>query len=92
MVTGLLIDFVSASCSGEASEETSLLYQLRNSRREGDVLVADSCYCTYWLIRMCQSMGVAVVMKNHHKQDGNPHVANRISANERTVVWLRPQR
>ncbi|WP_404307082.1 IS4 family transposase [Neorhodopirellula lusitana] len=90
--TGLLIDLASAPYSGKGSGETTLLRQLKKSLRCGDILVADSYYCIYWLICMCQSIGVEIVMKNHHKRDNDPLGANRISENERTASWLRPPR
>ncbi len=52
MVTGMLIDVASAPYSGKGSGETSLLRQLKGSLRRHDILIADSYYCTYWLICM----------------------------------------
>lgn len=92
LTTGLLIDLAFAPYSGKGSGETSLLRKLKGSLRPGDILVADSCYCTYWLIAMCQQMGVEVVMKNHQKRDDHPLGAMRISDSERTIKWLRPDR
>lgn len=92
LTTGLLIDLAHAPYSGKGSGETSLLRKLKGSLRSGDILVADSCYCTYWMIAMCQQMGVEVVMKNHQKRDDHPLGAKRISDNERTINWLRPAR
>ena len=81
-----------AAYSGQGSGETTLLRQLKGSLRAGDILVADSYYCTYWLVSMCQQIGVEVVMKNHHKRDDDPMGATRLSEDERTIVWLRPAR
>lgn len=92
MVTGMLSNFAYAPYSGKGTGETALLRQLKSSLRRGDTLVADCYYCTYWLIAMCMAMGVNVVMKNHHKRDGNPLGAKRLSENERLANWLRPPR
>ena len=92
MITGMLIDLASAPYTGNGSGETALLRQLQGSLRRGDILVADSYYCTYWLIALCLSLGVELVMKNHHKRDGHPLGAKRLNDSERTVNWLRPQR
>jgi hypothetical protein len=64
MVTGMLIDLATAAYSGKGSGETTLLRKLKGSLRPGDILVADSYYCTYWLVSMCQQLGVEVVMKS----------------------------
>lgn len=92
LVTGMLCDLAYAAYVGKETGETALLRQIKGSLRRGDTLVADSYYCTYWLVAMCMSMGVNVVMKNHHKRDDNPLGAKRLSERERLVTWLRPER
>lgn len=92
MLTGMLINLGYAAYSGKGTGESAILRQLRSSFRKGDILVADSYYCTYWLIAMCLKLGVHLVMKNHHKRDDDPIGAKRLSDSERTVKWLRPAR
>jgi hypothetical protein len=92
MVTGLLIDLVCGPYCGKASGETSLLRQLYNELRPGDILVADSYLCTYWIVAACQLRGVKIVMKNHHKRDDDPLGAKRFNKTERLATWLRPVR
>lgn len=92
MATGMLVDLAIAPYCGKETGETALLRQMIDSLRPGDVLVADSYYCTYWLLAMCQARGVQVVMKNHHKRDDHPDDAVRICKGQRKVVWPRPQR
>ncbi len=92
MVTGMLIELGYAPYSGKGTGETAILRQLRSSLRPGDILVADSYHCTYWLVAMCLKRGVHVVMKNHHKRDDDPIGAKRLSATERTVKWIRSTR
>ncbi len=92
MATGMLVDLAIAPHCGKETGETALLRQMIDSLRPGDVLVADSYYCTYWLLAMCQARGVEVVMKNHHKRDDQPEDAVRICKGQRKVVWPLPQR
>jgi putative transposase len=92
MVTGMLIDLGYAAYSGKGTGETSILRRLRFSLRQGDILVADSYHCTYWMIAMCMSMGVHLVMKNHHKRDNDPIGAMRFNETERAAKWARPKR
>lgn len=92
MLTGMLINLGYAAYSGKGTGETAILRQLRSSLKRGDILVADSYHCTYWLIAMCLSIGVHVVMKNHHKREDNPVGAKQISETERTIKWIRPLR
>ncbi|QDV48192.1 IS4 family transposase [Gimesia fumaroli] len=90
MTTGLLVDLVSGPYSGKGSGETALFWQMLDALRPGDTLVADSYYCTYWLVSACRARGVQVLMKNHHLRDDHPQAARRLSKRERLVTWSRP--
>jgi len=90
MTTGLLVDLVSGPYSGKGSGETALFWQMLDVLRPGDTLVADSYYCTYWLVSACHARGVEILMKNHHLRDDHPHTARRLSKRERLVTWSRP--
>jgi hypothetical protein len=92
MATGMLVDLAIAPYCGKESGETALLRQMIDSLQPGDVLVADSYYCTYWLLAMCKMRGVEVVMKNHHKREDDPVDAKRVCKGQRKVVWSLPQR
>jgi len=90
MSTGLLIDLVTGPYSGKGSGETALFWQMLETLQPGDTLVADSYYCTYWLVSACRARGVQILMKNHHLRDDHPQDAQRLGKNERLVTWSRP--
>lgn len=92
MNTGLLLGFAKAPYSGKGSGEASLMRKLKGQLRKEDTLVADSYYCTYWMIAMCNRLGVNVVMKNHDKRADHPLGALQLSENERIETLLRPSR
>jgi hypothetical protein len=92
MATGMLVDLAIGPYCGKESGETALLRQIIDALQAGDVLVADSYYCTYWLLAMCKMRGAEVVMKNHHKREDHPQNAVRICKGQRKVVWPRPER
>lgn len=92
LTTGLLLDAETAAYSGKGTGETNLFRTLWHHLREGDILLADSYYCTYWLVAMCQRRGVELVMKNHHKREGFPDNAVVLDASNRLVTWTRPDR
>jgi hypothetical protein len=92
MLTGLLIDAEIGPYCGKESGETAMLWKLLNQLKPGDTLVADSYYCTYWLIAACRTREVHVVMKNHDKREDHPTGARRINKNERIVTWERGPR
>jgi len=92
MITGLLFEVMLGPYAGKQSGETALLWQMLDQLQQGDTLVADCFYCSYWLIAACQNKGVHIVMKNHDKRDDDPLGARRIDRHQRVTVWLRPKR
>lgn len=92
MRTGLLLDADVGPYSGKGTGETALLWKLLDGLREGDVLVADSYYCTYWLLAECRRRGVYVVMRNHHLREDSPADARRVVKGQWIATWNRPQR
>lgn len=92
MRTGLLFDAEVGPYSGKGTGETALLRKLLHVLRPGDILVADSYYCSYWLLADCLARGVHVVMRNHHLRDDAPVDARRLVKGECIATWVRPPR
>jgi hypothetical protein len=86
------LGFPMIRCVTLISMMTGLLVKLLDRLQPEDILVADSYYCSYWLVAACLARGVKIVMKNHHKRDDHPTDARRINAHEREVTWELPQR
>lgn len=92
MRSGLLLDAEVGPYSGKGTGETALLWKLLGTLRAGDILVADSYYCTYWLLAECRRRAVHVVMRNHHLRDDSPADARRLVKGQCLAVWTRPPR
>ena len=92
MRAGLLLDAEVGPYSGKGTGETALLWKLLDVLRAGDILVADSYYCTYWLLAECRRRGVHVVMRNHHLREDAPLDARRLVKGQCIATWNRPQR
>jgi hypothetical protein len=92
MKTGLLLDAEVGPYSGKGTGETALLWKLLHVLCPGDILIADSYYCTYWLLAACRQRGVHVVMRNHHLRDDAPADARRLVKGQCVATWTRPQR
>jgi hypothetical protein len=90
MRTGLLLDAEVGPYSGKGTGETALLWKLLGALCAGDILVADSYYCTYWLLSECRRRGVHVVMRNHHLRDDSPGDARRLVKGQCVATWVRP--
>ena len=92
MRTGLLLNAEVGPYCGKGTGETALLWKLLGALRPGDILVADSYYCTYWLLAECRRRDVHVVMRNHHLRDDSPSDARRLVKGQCIATWVRPQR
>jgi hypothetical protein len=92
MHTGILLDAATGPYSGKGTGETALLWKLLDALRPDDLVVADSYYCTYWLLAECRLRGVHVVMRNHHLRDDSPADARRLTKGQCVAVWVRPPR
>lgn len=90
MRTGLLLDAEFGPYSGKGSGETALLWKLLDALHPGDILVADSYYCTYWLLAACRRRGGHVVMRNHHLREDSPGDARRLVKGQCVATWVRP--
>ena len=78
--------------SGKETGETALFWKLLDALRPGDIVVADSYYCTYWLLAACRARDVHVVMRNHHRRDDAPADARRLVKGQCVATWSRPPR
>ena len=92
MQTAMLLDAEVGPYSGKGTGETALLWKLLDVLRPGDVLVADSYYCTYWLLAECRRRGVWIVMRKHHLREDSPAEARRLVKGQCVATWNRPQR
>ncbi|MEM7478577.1 MAG: hypothetical protein AAF483_26640 [Planctomycetota bacterium] len=72
MVTGLLCALELGPYAGKQSRETALLWKMLDQLGPGDTLIANSYYCTYWLVAACHAKGVHIAMKNHNRRDDAP--------------------
>ena len=92
MRTGMLLDAEVGRYVGKGTGETALLWKMLDMLCAGDILVADSYYCTYWLLAACRARGIHVVMRNHHLRDNAPIDSRRLVKGECVATWRRPQR
>ena len=92
MRTGMLLDAEVGPYSGKGTGETALFWKMLGVLRSGDIVVADSYYCTYWLLAACNARGVKVVMRNHHLRDDTPINSQRLGKGQCVTTWGRPAR
>jgi Transposase DDE domain len=88
--TAVLLDAASGPHQGKETGEPALFRQLLASLREGDVVVADRYYCSYWLVALLQAAGVDVVFRLHQRRHYDFRRGQRLGAGDHVVVWAKP--
>ena len=79
-------------CTGKETSELALMRKLLGQLDDGDVLLADRYFCSYFMIAMLLEMGVDFVARRHHSRKDDFAQAKRLGKGDYLVVWSRPQR
>jgi hypothetical protein len=77
---------------GKETGETALARELLDLFEPGDVLVADSHYCSYWIVALAQQRGLEVVFRQHHKRKTDFAQGRRLGRRDHVVRWKKGPR
>jgi hypothetical protein len=72
--------------AGKETGETALLRRLLSFFRKGDVLVADRCFCAYWLVATLMKMGVEVCFRQVEGRAVSMFQQRRLGRNDH-LIW-----
>jgi len=92
LATGLLHEVAMGPYSGKETGEPALLRELLERLRAGDVLLADRCYCGWFLLALLQEWGVDVVVRLHQLREADFEQGERLGKGDHIVEWPRPQK
>lgn len=86
-----LLDFETGN---KHDHEITLLRNMIDSLQPEDILVMDRAYCSYCDLVDFQRKGMDVVVRNHQarKEIPSPEAFRIVSADDRWVVWKKPQK
>lgn len=91
LATGVVFDLAIAAYKGKLTGEHALLRQLLHCFVTGDVALADSYYCSYFLIAALQKRGVDIVCRQHGARDSDFRRGKRLGNGDHVVTYFRPQ-
>ena len=86
MVSGMAV----GPYQGKETGEPALLRELLEHLTAGDVLLADRCYCSYFLIALLRERGVDTVTRLHQMRTANFRRGQRLGKGDHVVRWPRP--
>lgn len=92
LATGSVLGAAFGPWRGKQTGESALFRTLLDSLREGDVLVADRYYCSYWLVALAMARGVQVVFRKHQLRHTDFRTGRRLGHNDHIVTWSKPAR
>lgn len=88
MVGGLAI----GPYSGKETGETALFRQLFDRLQKGDVVIADCCFCSYFMFCLLMELDVDLVSRLHQCRTADFRRGQRLGPGDHIVEWPRPPR
>ena len=76
--------------AGKETGETALLRQLLDRLGQGDILLADRYYCSYFMICLLQEWEVDFVVRLHQLRSVDFRRGQRLGKGDHLVQWTRP--
>jgi putative transposase len=92
LATAAVCGFAEAPYEGKETGEPALLRALFGRLQAGDVLLADACFCSYFLIALLIELGVDVVFHQHQRRKTDYTVGKRLGKEDHVTTWSKPAR
>jgi len=92
LATAMLTSLALAPYVGKQTGEPSLLREQLDSFREGDVVLFDRYYCSFFMLALLLERGVDVVARIHSRRKIDFRRGRRLGHGDHVVEWLRPER
>jgi putative transposase len=92
LATAMVNGMAMGPYSGKQTGEPALFRQLFDRLRRGDVVLADCCFCSYFMICLLQELGVDIVTTLHQCRKADFRAGERLGPGDHTVEWTRPDR
>jgi hypothetical protein len=92
LATGVVLDWAMSSYSGKGTGEHGLLRQLMHVFKEGDIVLGDCYYASFFLIATLMQLGVDVVFPIHAARHHDFRRGKRLGKKDHLVEWKKPAR
>jgi len=89
---GAVLDVAMARYSGKRTGETSLLRQIFDQLKAGDVLLGDAMFANYWTIALSLERGVDIVSHHDGRRLMDFRKGQRLGRYDHIVDWQKPQK
>jgi hypothetical protein len=93
LATALVSGMALGPYQGKETGETALLRELLTECfRRGEIVLADRCYCSYFMLAQCIELGLDCVFRLHQKRNVDFRRGQRLGKQDHLVQWTRPAR
>ena len=92
LATAMVCGMAMGPYAGKETGETALLRQLFDQLDEGDILLADRYYCSYFMIALLRELGIDFVVRMHQLRKTDFRRGRCLARDDHLVRWTRPQR
>jgi len=90
LATGMLCDMAMGPYQGKETGEPALFRELLDQLVEGDIVLADRFYCSYFMIALLMALGVDFVVRLHQARTADFRRGRRLGKADHVVTWIRP--
>jgi putative transposase len=91
LATGALCGFAEGPYEGKETGETALLRALFHLLQDGDILLGDACFCSYFMIALLVELGVDVVFHQHQRRTTDFTQGRSLGSEDHLMVWHKPE-
>jgi len=92
LATGMVGDMAIGPYQGKETGELALFRELLARLADGDIVLADRFYCSYFMACLLMELGVDFAVRLHQKRTADFRRGRRLGKGDHVVVWKRPQR
>ena len=92
LATAMLSGMAMGPYQGKQTGELALFRELFDQLDQGDIVLADRHYCSYFMIALLLELGVDFVVRLHQRRPVDFHRGRRLGRGDHCVTWTRPAR
>lgn len=92
LAVGTVLDAALGRYRGKETGETALFRSLHDGLSEGDVVVADRYYGSYFELATLRARGIDLVTRLHQRRRADFRHGERLGSDDHLVLWSKPAR
>lgn len=92
LAVGTVLDAAVCPYQGKQTSELALFRRLHESIDEGDVVLGDRHYCSFFEVAALKQRGADVVLRMHQKRKTDFRRGVQLGRYDHLIVWKKPQR